>query len=439
MKISRNGIFSSGIAVSISAERRVLRLHYDAGAPFRASAGSILKKNCSRQTFMTVERRGQAFAEPFMSCAFTPARCHIDLSSLKKNFALLGEAENLMPVIKADAYGHGLLPVARALDEAGAHFLALGTIDEGLELRANGIGQRLLPLMGCVEASEWHKAIANGLILLIRGFDDLAMLEAMLPVHENVEIALKFDTGMGRLGFDAEDLPRIMDILGRLRGIRPVMAVSHLACADMVDEAGHTETQLKKFERISGALAPRYPEIRFSLSNSAGVLSGLGARPGLHRPGLALYGGNPLYPKRGGVSGALKWVMSVSAPILQIRNLEKGQSISYGKIYTAERAMKIAVIGAGYANGMARALSNRAEILIHGKRARQVGRICMGMMMADVSRVPEAGAGDRAWLLGGCARPGENAVTAQEMADLLGTIPYEILCHMGATNPRIYS
>ena len=374
-----------------------------------------------------------------MNCAFTPARCHIDLSALKKNFAILGKSENLMPVIKADAYGHGLLQVARALDDAGAKRLAVGTVDEGLALRSHGIRQPVLPLMGCLDETEWHKSMAVGLTMLIRGFDDLAMLETMLPGKGIVDVALKFDTGMGRLGFAPSELPQLLDILDRLKGVAPRVAISHMACADMPGEQGYTCSQMKKFEWISEALSSRYPDIRTSLNNSAGLLSGLGRRPGLHRIGLALYGGNPFNHGGNGAVGKLKWVMSVSAPILQVRTLEKGQSVSYGKIFTADRTMRIAVIGAGYATGMSRALSNRAEILVHGRRARQIGRICMSMLMIDVSHIPQASSGDRAWLLGGCPADGDKAVTPQEMADLLDTIPYEILCHMGSTNPRIYS
>lgn len=374
-----------------------------------------------------------------MNCAFTPARCHIDLSVLKKNFAILGKADNIMPVIKADAYGHGLLPVAHALDEAGAQFLAVGTIDEGSVLREHGIGLPVLPLMGCLNAAEWHKAIACGLMLLIHSFDDLAMLEALHPDPGSVTLALKFDTGMSRLGFAPESLPQLLDILGRFKGISPAFAISHLSCADMPGELDYTRAQTENFEMLANALAQRYPDIRFSLNNSAAALSGLGCRSGIHRTGIALYGGNPFHPACTGAARELQWVMSVSAPILQIRVLEKGQCISYGKTFIAERAMRIAIIGAGYATGMSRALSNRAEVLINGRRARQIGRICMSMMMADVSHIPDAAPGDAAWLLGGGSGTESGAVTAQEMADLLNTIPYEILCHMGMANPRVYS
>ena len=131
--------------------------------------------------------------------------------------------------------------------------------------------------------------------------------------------------------------------------------------------------------------------------------------------------------------------MSVSSPVLQVRQLKAGQSVSYGRIFTAPQAMTVAVVAAGYATGFARALSNRIDLLINGRRVPQVGRVCMSMLMADVSSLPDVRTGDTAWILGGPAAPGQRPVSAQEMADELGTIPYEILCLMGRTNPRVYS
>lgn len=177
-----------------------------------------------------------------------------------------------------------------------------------------------------------------------------------------------------------------------------------------------------------------------SLGNSAGALGLPETRLEACRPGLALYGGNPfagtVWESRG---SGLEWVMSVSSPILQVRRLKAGQSISYGRLFTAPAPMTVAVVAAGYATGYARSLSNRMDVLIHGRRAPQVGRICMSMLMADVSSLPETRAGDTAWLLGGAAAPGQRPVSAQEMADELGTVPYEILCLMGSVNPRVYA
>lgn len=375
-----------------------------------------------------------------MDCAFTPSRCHIDLGALQRNFGRLGKAACLMPVIKSDAYGHGLLKVAKALDESGARFFAVGTVDEGVLLRKAGLKQDILPLMGCLDSRDWHLALGHGLVPLVKNFVDLETASSLARLDGQWHVALKFDTGMGRLGFTPEEVPSLLDWLRGNPQVLPGIAISHFACADMPEEASFTCGQRKIFDSICVALSGIYPDIRVSLDNSAAVLSKQHDDNRLGRPGLALYGGDPLANARTCPEDAgLEWVMSVSSPILHVRSLKKGDNVSYGRIFTAPRSMKIAVIGAGYATGFSRALSNRAHLLIHGIRARQIGRICMSMCMADITHIPQARVGDLAWIIGGPAEKGQRPVTVLEMAETLGTIPYEILCLVGSTNPRVYS
>ncbi|WP_165177315.1 alanine racemase [Desulfovibrio sp. ZJ369] len=374
------------------------------------------------------------------ACLFTPSQCHIDLAALRRNFARLGDCASLMPVIKSDAYGHGLLPVARALDASGAQRFAVGTVSEGVALRQAGLGQEIVPLMGAFTDEDWRAAAACDLTVLIADFEDLEKAAAACAAGRRLQIAIKCDTGMSRLGFTAEDLPCLLERLRGLPGLEPRLILSHLACADMPEEADYTSAQIERFSAMCESLRAAFPGVARSLGNSAGALGLPETRLEACRPGLALYGGNPFagtaWEKRG---SGLEWVMSVSSPILQVRRLKAGQSISYGRIYTAPAPMTVAVVAAGYATGYARNLSNRIDVLIHGRRAPQVGRICMSMLMADVTALPETRAGDTAWLLGGAAAPGQRPVSAQEMADELGTVPYEILCLMGSVNPRVYA
>lgn len=377
-----------------------------------------------------------------MPCTFTPAFCRIDLGALRRNFRRLGPADEIMPVIKSDAYGHGLLPVAAALAEAGATRFAVGTASEGMALRRAGFGQEIVPLMGCLTPEDWRMAVAAGLTPLIATFEDIEAAAAAASACGAgvVPVALKCDSGMGRLGFTPGEAPELVERLRATPVLAPCLALSHLSSVDMPGEDAYTEMQQGRFTVFLTALAGAFPGIRPSLGNSAATIGPARAASGICRPGLALYGGNPFAgTTREHLGEELEWVMSVAAPILAVHRLAQGESLSYGRIFTAPRDMQVAVVAAGYATGYARALSGRVSLLVRGRRVPQVGRVCMSMLMLDVSELPEAAPGDLAWVLGGPAEPGERPVDAQELAGLLDTIPYEVLCLMGGLNPRVYA
>lgn len=367
-----------------------------------------------------------------MSCVFTPSLCHINLGALKRNFRNLGKPDKLLPVIKADAYGHGFLPVAKALAETGAVRFAVGTVSEGETLRQNRFNQQIIPLLGCLSPDEWRIAGEQNLTPIIASFEDLTQAAQMAEATgiKSFQVALKCDTGMGRLGFSLEETGDLLENISSF--LKPSLLLSHLACADMPEEEAFTQSQITRFKKFHAALSAKYPDIETSLGNSAATMKRL-LKNDLARPGLALYGGEAYEGNK-----KQEWVMSVSAPIIQVRTLNTGQSVSYGRQFIAPRPMKIAIVGAGYATGFNRALSNNASLMISGKRAPQIGRVCMGMTMVDVEHIPDVKAGDRAWILGGKTSSDEIAVTAQELATKLGTIPYEILCLMGSLNPRAY-
>ncbi len=398
-----------------------------------------------------------------MELSFSPARAGIDLAALKRNYAkLCALAESsgkgcgrLMPVIKSDAYGHGLLPVARALDQCGAGHFAVGTLSEALALRKAGFSQEILPLLGLFGEAEWQSAAQAGVMPLLRDFSDIQAAGAA----GIGACAIKLESGMGRLGFAPEAIADLLCALEAQPGLRPRLLLSHLACAENPQEDAYNARQRAIFAQAHAALARRYPGLGRSLGNSAGALRGLDCD--LLRPGLALYGVDPLEgdetppfpeaaqgpcaelgPELGANLGAelgLEPVLSLWAPILQVREILKGQSLSYGRMFTARHTMRVGVLGIGYANGLARELSGRFSVLVQGQRAPQVGRICMGMALVDLSAIPEAGQGERAWIIGGQAASGQSAPTASELARILGTIPYELLCLMGSLNKREYA
>ncbi|MDR1659400.1 MAG: alanine racemase [Desulfovibrio sp.] len=372
--------------------------------------------------------------------AFAPSLCRIDLAALQRNFARLGEPASLMPVIKNDAYGHGLLPVARALAKAGARCFAVGTPGEGAALRQAGLKQEIVPLLGGMALEDWRVAAACFLLPLLADSEDLKKALACCRHDRVLRVGIKCETGMNRLGFCQQDIPGLMEYLRAHPCLEPVLVLSHLACADMPEENAYSQSQIRVFTAICESLRVVWPFMKRSLANSAGLLGLPASRFDVSRPGIALYGGNPFAGGLWEEAGAgLEWGMSVSAPVIGVRRVRAGQSVSYGRVFTAPADMTLAVIAAGYATGVARALSDRMDVLIHGRRVPQVGRVCMGMLMADVTSLPQTRPSDTAWLLGGPAEPGIAPVTAQETADRLETIPYEILCRMGAMNARVYT
>lgn len=357
--------------------------------------------------------------------------CHIDLDAIAHNFRVLGSPDSLMPVIKADAYGHGLVEIARELDSAGAARFAVGLAQEGVMLRKMGRRQQIVLLMGCVAREDWEQALRHELTPLIGSFQELQDARELLARFpgKSLAVAIKVDTGMSRLGFKPDEAAAITDLLMHEPGLRPEMLVSHLACADMPEQEEFTQGQIAAFDEFYAVISRVFPAILRSIGNSAGLITGHNYE--IARPGLALYGYNPL---PGAALPVLKPAMSVSAPILAVRELAPGDSVSYGRTFVAQKPMRIAVIGCGYAAGFNRLLSGKASILVNGQRCQQIGRICMSMACIDVSAVEQVKRGDQAWLMGG----GDNQVTAVELAERLGTIPYELLCLLGGLNQRVY-
>lgn len=371
-----------------------------------------------------------------MTIACNKITVRVRLDALRRNFGTLRRAAPAaMPVIKSDAYGHGLLPVARTLETAGADAFAAGTVAESALLRDGGISGRIVALLGAADAADAECCVARSIVPAVYRAEQLEMLACRAAPGQQVDVALKFDTGMARLGFTEADLPDLLDRLHARPMLRPVLVMSHLAASDDPARADFTRQQGKAFARILNGVRSTWPSVQGSLANSAATL----ACPELHfdvqRPGIALYGSNPLRATSLAHCGdGLEPAMDVAAPILQVHPLPAGRSISYGRTFTAPRDMTVAIVAAGYADAYSRGLSGRGAMTVRGRRAPVLGRVCMQLTAVDVSCVPDVAAGDTAYLMGG---PGD-ALSPDDLADLWGTIAYEVLCLLGM-NPRVHA
>jgi alanine racemase len=392
--------------------------------------------------------------------ALLPMRCcrawvEINLSALAHNVqqikALLPEGTDLMSVVKADAYGHGAVMVASTALASGATWLGVATVPEGIELRQAGLDAPIL-VMGAVNDPEEVRAIAHWQLqpTIVNPKQALVFSETLadqpsvpIPVH------LKLDTGMSRLGFSWTQAVELARFVQQLPQLKTVSVYSHLATADSPDSTV-MEQQHARFEAAIAALktANLLPP-RLHLANSAATLVGTtsdttsGTTSGttnrtLHydmvRVGLCTYG---LYPAPHlQLAADLQPVLEVKARITHIQNIEPGSGVSYSHKFVAKRPMKIATVGIGYADGIPRMLSNQMEVIVHNQRIRQIGAITMDQLMLDVSSLQNVQEGDVVTLLG---QVGEHRLSADQWAEMAGTISWEILCGFKHRLPRIQS
>jgi len=345
---------------------------------------------------------------------------------------IVGPRVGIMAVVKANAYGHGAVPVARTLVAAGASWLGVASIEEACELRAaGGITTPILVLRG-LEPADVTQAIALDLTAVVWDLTGAARLAAAVPRGKRLAVHLKIDTGMHRLGADPSDLARIAGGIKRLP-LAVTGVMSHLACAD---EPGHPSfaDQLGAFEQGLAVLAAAglEPATRH-IANSAGLLADPRAHFDLVRPGIMLYGGLP-HPSHA-ARAALEPVMHLSARIVQLREVPAGARIGYGHTFTCRRPTRIAVLPIGYADGYLRSLSNCGEVLVRGRRAPVVGRISMDHTTVDVTDVPRVETGDPVTLWGEDAGA---RLDVMEIGARAGTIGYEVLARVGSRVPRVH-
>jgi alanine racemase len=344
----------------------------------------------------------------------------------------------LMSIVKADAYGHGAVPVAGAVLAAGATWLGVATIPEGIELRQAGIGAPIL-VLGATTQPEQVQLLAQWQIqpTLCTPQQALMFSEALaatpsgpepLPVH------LKLDTGMSRLGTDWSQAVAFVRSVQALPNLRLASLYSHLATADDPDRTV-MDQQHQQFAAALAACGIDWQSTHrpmLHLANSAGALADRALQYDLVRTGLITYGLYPAAHLQASID--LRPALQVKARVTQVKTIAQGTGVSYSHRFVADRDMPIAVIGIGYADGVPRRLSGQMTVLIRGQRVRQIGAITMDQIMLDVSNLPDLAEGEVVTLLG---RDGAEQISADDWADALGTISWEILCGFKHRLPRV--
>ena len=377
-----------------------------------------------------------------------PTEAVVDLSAIAHNYRLavaLG-GRPAMGIVKADAYGHGALPVAQALVAAGAPLLAVALVEEGIELREGGIEAPLL-VLGAAYGDRYDLLVTHRLTPIVFTPEHVSGLAAAArAAGVTARAHLKVDTGMGRIGIAPGDLPAFLEALRVAPEVELEGVCTHFASADL-EPRSTTERQVAIFGEVAQALARagRAPRLHH-LANSAGTIDFPSAQQDLTRPGIMLYGYLP-FDGQGHLSGAareaaarLRPALTWRTAITHVKAVHAGTPISYGGRWVAERPSRIATLPIGYADGYDRRLSGRpgygcAEVLVGGRRCPIAGTVCMDMLMVDVTDVPGANVGDEAVLLGA---QGKERISADELAGKAGTISYEILCAVGRRVPRRY-
>ncbi len=338
-----------------------------------------------------------------------------------------------MAVVKANAYGHGAQETAKALIQQGVPRLAVVSVNEGLELRQAGITVPIV-ILGSIFHEQFQELIAHRLTPVV---SDLAILtsfgKATASLATPIPIHLKVDTGMGRLGLTQNELEDVIRTHTFPLSLQLEGLMTHLSDTDGPDEET-TIQQLSRFEKARLVVRDggfRVPMIH--VANSAGAVRFPATHFSLVRPGIMLYGYHTLPPSV--MAPDLRPVLSLKTRIAQLRTIPAGGTVSYNRTFRATRTTRVAILPIGYADGMSRYLSNRGAVLIHGQRAPIVGLVCMDMIMVDVTTITEAVIGDEVVLIG---QQGKEKITAQDLAQLTGSIPYEVLCAIGPRIPRQY-
>ncbi|ORW98951.1 alanine racemase [Mycolicibacillus trivialis] len=360
------------------------------------------------------------------------AEAAIDLGAIAHNIGVLREkagSAQVMAVVKADGYGHGAAQVARAAVGAGAAELGVATIDEALALRADGVTAPVLAWLHR-PGTDFAPALAADVGIGISSVNQLdALLDAVTRTGRTATVTVKVDTGMNRNGARAAEFPALLDALRRAAAddaIRLRGLMSHLACADEPDHPSNN-LQAQRFSELLTMAADH--GVRFEvahLANSPATMTRPDLAYDMVRPGVAVYGLSPL-PHLGDLG--LIPAMTLKTTVVLVRPLRTGEGVSYGQTWIADRDTTVALLPIGYADGVFRPLSGRFEVLINGRRRRNVGRVCMDQFVVDLGPGPvDVDEGDEAVLFG----PGQaGEPLAQDWADMLGTIHYEVV-----TSPR---
>jgi alanine racemase len=363
----------------------------------------------------------------------------IDLEALSHNVRqlrkFLSPRTQLMAVVKADAYGHGAIVVAQTALKSGASWLGVATVPEGIQLREAGIEAPIL-ILGATHTPEQIQAITQWQLqptltspkqaLVFSNFLEEINYDSSLAVH------IKLDTGMSRLGTNWQEADEFVQLVRRLPHLAIKSIYSHLATADSPDPTVMKQQQQRFETAIAQIRASGIEPPCLHLANSAATLTEESLHYDMVRAGLVIYGLYPAVHLNSSID--LKPVMQVKARVTQVKTIARGTGVSYGHQFIAQQELRLAVVGIGYADGIPRNLSNKMQVLIRGQRVPQIGNITMDQLMLDISALPDIQEGEVVTLLG---KEGEEQISAEDWANQLNTISWEILCGFKHRLPRV--
>lgn len=364
----------------------------------------------------------------------------IDLRAIAYNMEQMkkriGEGAQMIAVIKTDGYGHGAVPIAQLFEDTGYVWgYAVAALEEAVSLREAGLKKPIL-VLGCIFPDQYEEMVLHEIRAAVYTKEMAEdMSRTAVKHHRTAYLHIKIDTGMGRIGFPvSEESAELIGDIEKLPGITMEGMFTHFAKADETDKTFSRE-QHQKFVQMLEMLERRNIRIPYlSCDNSAGIIDFPEWKHNLVRAGISLYG---MYPSEEVEQTAvpLKAALELISHISYVKDIEAGTPISYGGTFVADRKMKIATVPVGYGDGYPRALSNKGEVLIRGKRAKIVGRVCMDQFMVDVTDIPDVRFLDQVTLIG-C--DGEERISVEELSAISGRFHYEFVCCLGKRIPRVY-
>ncbi|MBI3991245.1 MAG: alanine racemase [Candidatus Omnitrophica bacterium] len=364
-----------------------------------------------------------------------PTWAEIDLRAIEYNFRqirrFVGGRIKILACVKADAYGHGAVRVSRVLGESGADCLGVALVKEAAELRSAGI--RLpIHILGCLLPEEIPGALKADVVFTVADMNFCKILSSEAAKRKKVvKVHIKVDTGMGRIGIMPEQAKSFTRELLALRGIEPDGIFTHFPSADEKKSDAFTRRQINTFAKLTDSL--NMNNLIRHTANSAAILNFPEAYFDMVRPGLILYGIYPGFVKRRCLK--VKPAFNLKTRIAFLKEVPAGASVSYGRTFRATRRSIIATLPLGYDDGFNRGLSNKAEVIVRGKRAPQAGIICMDQAMIDVTGIKGVKTGDEVVVYG---RWGKECISIEEIANRLHTTPHEVVCTVSERVPRVY-
>ena len=367
--------------------------------------------------------------------------CEIDLNALKYNIDTIKSITNkrIIAVVKANAYGHGDVEISTELQNLGIDFFAVSNLDEAIKLREHGILGEIL-ILGYTPVEEAEMLQNYNIIQAVLGYDYAIALNKSLEDKVSTDrVHIAIDTGMNRIGFiqnenhdTLEDIKKVYD----LKNLKVEGMFTHLCVADSFrqDNVDFTEYQLNNLDTIVSELKKSgYNCGLVHAQNSAGLTNLKKDQYGAVRAGIILYGLNPSDDVRKDI--VYKPIMSLKSVVSMVKYISKGDTVGYGRTFKADKTIKVATVTAGYADGYSRLLSNKGEVLVHGTRCKIIGNVCMDQFMIDVSNIDNVKSGDTVTLVG---TDGNQTVTLDELANIIGTINYELACNINLRASRVY-